>query len=1315
MKLRIPAVALFFVALAAHAQTPALQYVPTVTTFAGGATATTLCAAATDTIGDGCPATQATLNAPIAPDTDAAGNVYFADSSNNVIRRIDAVTNVITIVAGQVGSAATVCASATDAIGDGCVATQATFSAPHAVHFDRAGNMVITDTTNQVIRVVNKSTGIVSLLMGTVGKAARGVPSNTAPSAPKAVVLDNPWNTMFYPNGDMLVINSTGDSVLLATAVNGVIDTNNSKTYDLAGTGAASTTAGAANGDGGLATAATLLTSRGLAVDAAGNVYIGDYGNQRVRKVSSPQANYVTSPALIIAGTINAYAGTGTATSTGDGGPATSAALTMPQGLGFDPAGNLYIQEYSAAHDFIRTVNPATNIINTYAGNGTAAFAGDNGPAIKASFFTDAGIKFNLGNRATVADGSNQRIRTIYNTPFFTGTAVGSTGGTQNSAFVANATVTPSSATTSNAEFSAGTLGGTGCSFATALAANTYCTLPVAFIPAGPGLRSGQLHLVDTAGNSYNQSLLGIGLSPAAAFSGAPITTVAGTGTAGSTGNGAAATSATVSAPRGGAFDSAGNFFFADSGNNSVREIVKASGKIVLVAGTGAAGFSGDGGQATAATLSNPTAAVVDPAGNVYIADSGNHRIRMVSSNTGVISTIAGTGVAAYTGDNGLASAATFNNPTGLALDHASVLYVADTNNHAVRAFSASGGIIVTLAGTGVAGFSGDGGVPQLAQLNAPSAVTVDLGGNIYIADTGNSVVRVLTPITPGIINFQANIATFAGTPAGTANTGDGGAATAAGLLHPSGVGTDAAGDLYIAAGGQVRLVNPAGIITTIAGTGAAGSYSGEGLSALAAVIPANASNLAVDNVGNVYLSGTAANRIFSIAGSTAATLDFGSQTIQTTSSPQSVTLYNSGNRPLTLSAISVPTAFTLSTSGSNACTSSTTIAAGGSCTLTVTFTPPSVANYGSQITITDNALNGGTSTRVIPLAGTGVGHLNPTTTAVSFSPAAPVYGQTVVLTATVTGTPTPTGKVNFVINSKTTVTATLTNGVATYSLVGLTVGADTVVANYLGDSVNAGSTGTASFSVAPAVLTVTANNVSKYPTQANPALTYSITGYVNGDTAAVVTGTPVLTTTATANSPAGSYPITVTQGTLSAANYTFAFVPGTLTVSAASFTLTVAPTSLSIAAGQVGAVTVTVTPTPGYNGTVSLACGTLPANTVCTFNANSLVVDPSGPQSTQLTISSNGRPEIAALHRPGLMLAFGVPLLGLLMAGGHRRRRALRALMAAFLLAAAMQTLSGCAPGSVAASPFSGSVVITGTDKAANLMSQASIALTIH
>src|ERR1017187_2403392 len=295
--------------------------------------------------------------------------------------------------------------------------------------------------------------------------------------------------------------------------------------------------------------------------------------------------------------------------------------------------------------------------------------------------------------------------------------------------------------------------------------------------------------------------------------------TVAGNGSGGFGGDGGPATSAQLSGPAGVATDATGNLFVADWSNCRIRKVAS-SGIITTVAGTGACGFGGDGRLATAAYLHSPGGVAVDAVGNLFVADTYNNRIREVSAS-GIITTVAGGG--AYNGcggDGGPATAASLGFPNGVAVDAFGNLFIADTSNSRIRKVSA-GGIITTVAGTGTAGFSGDGGLAMAAQMSSPAGVLVDAAGNLFIADAGNQRIRKVS--AGGIIT------TVAGT--GTAGfSGDGGPATDAQLSVPYGVAVDAFGNLFIADTGnqRIRTVSASAIIATIAGTGIQGS-SGDG------------------------------------------------------------------------------------------------------------------------------------------------------------------------------------------------------------------------------------------------------------------------------------------------------------------------------------------------------------------------------------------------------------------------------------------------------------------------------------------------------
>lgn len=325
------------------------------------------------------------------------------------------------------------------------------------------------------------------------------------------------------------------------------------------------------------------------------------------------------------------------------------------------------------------------------------------------------------------------------------------------------------------------------------------------------------------------------------------INTFAGDNAAGFSGDGGPATSAQLSNPSGVAVDSAGNVYIADAANSRVR-IVNTSGVISTFAGNGSATYTGDGSLATVAGLIGPTSVAVDSADNVYIADPPAGVIRKVSN--GVISTFAGTGTNSFSGDGGPASAATMDFPSGVAVDTSGNVYIADTLNQRIR--KVSGGIITTIAGISNLGYNGDNQSATAASLFAPQGVAVDTAGNVYIADTQNNRVRKVTPA--GIIT------TVAGN--GTAGYGgDGGPATAAEIYLPKAVALDPGSNLYIADYGNniIRRVSN-GIITTVAGSNLNG-YSGDGGPAIdarlsgplgVALDPTGAFTYIADSVNNV-------------------------------------------------------------------------------------------------------------------------------------------------------------------------------------------------------------------------------------------------------------------------------------------------------------------------------------------------------------------------------------------------------------------------------------------------------------------------------
>ncbi len=328
------------------------------------------------------------------------------------------------------------------------------------------------------------------------------------------------------------------------------------------------------------------------------------------------------------------------------------------------------------------------------------------------------------------------------------------------------------------------------------------------------------------------------------------VTSVVGNGTSGFSGDGGQASAAEINAIMGVATDVSGNLYIADQGNQRVRK-VNTSGVISTFAGTGTAGFSGDGGQATAAKVSSPIDIAFDASGNVYIVDKSNNRIRKVNTS-GVISTIAGNGTAGYNGDGGQATAAEVSNARGITIDASGNIYFADLGNNVVREINTSG-VISTFAGNGVSGFSGDGGQATAAEINNVQRVLADNSGNIYIADGNNARIRK--------VNTSGVISTFAGT--GTAGfSGTGGPATAAKINSPHGMTFDAAGNMYFTNIGNNRTekINTSNVISLIAGNGTAG-YSGDGGQAAAAEFN-SPDDVAPEPTGNLYIGDAANNRV---------------------------------------------------------------------------------------------------------------------------------------------------------------------------------------------------------------------------------------------------------------------------------------------------------------------------------------------------------------------------------------------------------------------------------------------------------------------
>jgi trimeric autotransporter adhesin len=550
------------------------------------------------------------------------------------------------------------------------------------------------------------------------------------------------------------------------------------------------------SGDGGPAVSAQLNTPQGVALDAAGNLYIADSLNNRVRMVDTR-------------GIITTFAGNGSVNPPGfwgDTGPATQASLHLPTGVVVDSSGKVYI---AVSSDNTVRVVTTDGIINIFAGAGYQGYYGDynagtttgttvtgavTGTATIAGLTNPQDVTLGPNNSILIADTGNNAIRSVSSAGVIT-----TLSGTGNIALLAS---------------------GDGVATTLAMLAPFSVTADSSGNLYVAEFGTNRIRKIDTKGN---------------------ITTAIGDGIQGFAGDGGAPNKVEMALPTSVAMDSSGNLYFTDSLNNRIRKL--AGGNVNTFAGNGLLSRSGDGGAATGAQLNSPLGVAVDTAGNLYIADTANNMVRRVDSK-GAISTFAGTGTAGSSGDGSAATSAQLNGPQGLAVDTAGNLYIADTQNHRVR--KVAGGTISTVAGSGTAGFAGDGGAAGSAQLNAPFGVAVDTAGNLYIAEFSNNRVRK--------VGTDGNISTLAGSGV-SAYGGDGGQAGSAQLNGPQSVAVDTTGNVYVAdtANNRVRKVAPNGVITTVAGTGLAG-FSGDGGQGVNAQV-GSPDAVAVDSAGNVFIA----------------------------------------------------------------------------------------------------------------------------------------------------------------------------------------------------------------------------------------------------------------------------------------------------------------------------------------------------------------------------------------------------------------------------------------------------------------------------
>ena len=1043
----------------------------------------TICAAATDNAGDGCPATQAGLGIPEGIAFDAAGNLYIADYGPNRIRKVSATTNIITSVAGN---------GQINYTGDGGPATQAALFDPGAVELDAAGNIYISEMGSSRVRVVNTQTTAQTFYGVTIqpndidtvagsGTAVANQPGSTAAGysgdggPANQAHLDTPEGILLDAVGNLYIADQSNSLIRKVDVVTGIITTIAGNFTDLGNSAGRSY-----SGDGGPATSAGIANPAYMTFDPQGNLLFAEYGNQVIRQITigssavnfpdtfpgSESAAQIVTVQNVGKGTLTISGESLGGTDPGSFGYGTTCSSTLAAGASctfsftFAPTASGTVQ----ATFTITESSPAATQTITLSGTGSSTTIAE---------ITVSPTSLPFGNQ-TVGTTSAAKSITLSNT----GTAPFTPSSTL-PGFVALVGVNSGDFTETD-------------NCGESLAAGDHCTINISFAPQaavdarafvaieGDARNTPQLVALSGTGT---ESGVTTGSSPVLQVIPGVVTTVAGDGfdagtmntLGGYTGNGGPAVGAELSEPGGVAEDAAGNVYFADSKNNVIRFVnMQASpvtiagitvepGDIQTIVGNGfgaglsEGGFSGDGGPALSAELHTPTFVTLDPSGNIYFADSDNHVLRMVNTQSSpinvngvtvpanAIQTVVGqyqtTTVCAQAtdaiGDGCPATSAVTHGDDQMAFDAAGNLYLGDACYDVLRTVN-MGSSPTTIAGVPiqpgqiqiVAGtlnaadkcsgtsYGGDGGPALSAKFNGIVGVALDADGNIFVVDANNARIRAINTQSKSISIFGVTIA--AGdvqTVAGSGNfgySGDFGPATKATMTIASGIKLDRAGNLYFAdtLNNVIRTVFVSnGIIRTVAGNGYGaiqvvnnkanpstytGGYSGDGGAATSAEF-FGPFDLSIDSSGNSYV-GDLANRVIRQVSATPAGFNFPDTQVGTTSAPEIYTFSNISNQAITFTGLTVSPDFKQVPSGLTDCTATISLPAGGICQLALAFAPTEAGPLTGTAQTTNTA-----GVQIIQLSGTGTTADDAVLQSIAVTPASPsiVKGSTQQFTAT--------------------------------------------------------------------------------------------------------------------------------------------------------------------------------------------------------------------------------------------------------------------------------------------------------------------------